>query len=410
MRWRGSLQHYCRSEQASDLKNSSPVSFMIVTVMPAFSVIVSLALPEASAALPVTERESVTFASSDFLHGVSGANFGLAMASMIQTDNNQTAPDRIPPPPPPSAVSITTYVFGGYGQIDISGTSYSNGQTVSLTSGSTYSISPSGVTSGHSFIQWEANSGLLGSVTSSLTSYTPEYNGNLVLVLQATSGSNWAGYVESTASGNSINSLEGSFVLPSFNSYVSGVYTAGTNQEQVGYWGGIGGFFGSDLWQGGIAWMINSSSSNPVLVAWWEAYPVNGPQYLWGETSYLGLTPGATISVLLSISASNDQSSITIGNPNWDGTGVGHSFSVTLNGFTPNLKSGEWILEAPGKVAPNVNPVTFTVSSSLNTYTNLAGPVYKVYAQYVWNFGAFTQYFVPTTITGDDQFTINYHT
>jgi hypothetical protein len=305
----------------------------------------------------------------------------------------------------PGYVSVTTYIFGGKGKINIGGTVYSNGAVVYLLIGSVNSISPSGVSSGSKFLQWETDCGPIGSTSSSSTTFTSNSNGDLVLVLQTTSGSNWAGYVESTASGNSITSLEGSFVIPSFNSYVTGVYTAGTSKEIVGFWGGIGGFFGSYLWQAGIAWMVNSSSSAPVLVAWWEPYP-QSVQYLWGETSFLGLTAGANIEIMLSVSTSTGYSSATIDNLN-----TGNSFTISYK-FTPNVQSGEWILEAPGTVAPNVGSVTFTVtaSSGLNVYGNLLGPVYKTYAQYVWNFGGFTQYFVPTTISNNDQFTVNYHT
>jgi hypothetical protein len=165
--------------------------------------------------------------------------------------------------------TFTVDVFFGYGRVAVGGVgTYTNGQVVTLTKNTQYSISPSGITSGWIFWQWQSNAATIGSITSSSTTLTPTASGSIVLVLQERGPSNWAGYVQS---GTNFTYAGGYFTLPSTYTYSPCNGGSPCPTEEVSYWVGIGGLASLDwLYQAGVVVTMTCSSCTPTANMWVE--------------------------------------------------------------------------------------------------------------------------------------------
>jgi hypothetical protein len=167
---------------------------------------------------------------------------------------------------PPSTVNYNIYVFGGYGEVDIAGNDYSNGQVASLNPSTTYSIQAFSINVAYKFFQWGTNAGSIDNYESYSTYLNTVYSsGSLVLVLNNTANNNlWADFVQSGSTG-SVISVTGEFYVPQAS------YVSGQNPDSIGIWVGIDGYSDCTLWQAGIVVNVSLNGAETVT-PWYETY------------------------------------------------------------------------------------------------------------------------------------------
>lgn len=322
------------------------------------------------------------------------------------------SPSSISPPPPGTTVYVTAYIYGGLGDIKVSypGGSYSNNSTIYLLEGQQITISPTNLNSNYVFYQWITNCGSIGNSMDSSTSFTPQGNGSLTMIIHLISPDyNWGGYIET---GNKITSVSTQLVLPTSVSYVSGVTNSFSSKELVDFWVGIGGSSSSaDLWQAGLSIQINSSSSNkPYVYAWYEYLYSgnNGPSPI--NVTGLQIVLGDTVDITISYNQSTGTSYYYFYIVN---TGANKGGNLQ---FSPDTTTGEWIGEDPGGaywVIPNFGNVIFSVdkSTSGSAYANLYAPILNIETWDSWQYNLFwsiTQEMNPGAVSSGDQFTLSY--
>ncbi len=320
-----------------------------------------------------------------------------------------------------SSVNVILNIFGGVGKINIDGTSYSNGNTVSLCSGEKYTISPSNVASGYSFFEWEETGGEFGGTSNSwtiasTTTFYPDVSYcELALILNATDPQvspfigSWSGYVES---GTAFARVSATFAVQSV-SYISGVKNNSHPQEFVLQWVGIGGLLGTAaLWQIGLIYMVNSSTSKEQVQGFYET--TGGSS---GNTGFVFVPfhtyPGDTVTAVVTYS-----NGICRGYLN-DST-TGSKFSTSNIEFSPNTQTADWVVEDPQTcgvfgclinqyVIPQFGSMSFgSISSTAGT---LVGPVVVLWTWVEWSLssgGNLIQYMYPKIITSSDTSIVTY--
>ena len=312
--------------------------------------------------------------------GVQNHSNGLPVAvfgAYAATGNNGTpapSPMVITPPPggggggsPPSTINYNIYVFGGYGEVEIAGNDYSNGQSVSLSPSTTYSVQAVSINIAYKFFQWETNSGSIDNYEASSTSLNTGYSsGSLALVLNSTATTDaWAGFVQS-GSTNSVTSVTGEFYVPQAS------YVSGPHPDHIGIWVGIDGFSNQILWQAGISVNVSSNGAETVT-PWYETYP-NPPVY----DNSIHFSTGNLVQVWTNYS--NGESTFKIIDYS-----TRQSWGKTVSFSLQDDSYAEWIVEDPSGyfTMPDYGTITWLdVSSNLG---NLISPLTAV-------FQSFTEY------------------
>ncbi|MBX8636121.1 MAG: hypothetical protein KIS30_09050 [Thermoplasmata archaeon] len=331
------------------------------------------------------------FASIPFLFPVAGSktrgndNFN---ATNVNASQGTMSPDRLPPPPP-STVSVTIYIYKSQAQVNVAGTTYSNGQTTTLDKYSVYSISPVSIAGGDTFLEWMTSAGFFissgGQVsTSSTDSFEPTGNGDLVLVPNSTVVSNWAGYEQS---GSAISGATGTFNIP-ITQYTGGVTNGPSSEELVYIWVGIGGTTSESFWQAGIGIDYANLGSSPRVFAWYEDPAIN-PSVVVINNFY----PHEGDNITVTVSYSSGTGSYII-QDNTNGK-IASGSENNLGSIQQN--TAEWIVEWTGYVLPSFSNIPFSFIGS-NTYNAFHSPVKSAWNSYTWDtlLGTLTQKLLPT--------------
>lgn len=309
-------------------------------------------------------------------------------ATTTNTFQSTIQPDRLPPPPP-SSVSVTIYIYKGQGEVNIAGTTFSNGQTVTLNQYYVYSISPINIASDDIFLEWMTSAGFFTSnsgqvSTSSTDSFEPTTNGDLILVPNSTVAANWAGYEQP---GSTISSATGTFNIPN-TQYTGGVTNGPSSEELVYIWVGIGGTTSNNFWQAGIGIEYANSASSPWVFAWYENPAIN-PSVVVINNFY----PHEGDNITVTVSYSGGTGSYTI-QDNTNGK-IASGSENNLGGIQQN--TAEWIVEWTDYVLPSFNNIPFSFIGS-NIYNAFHSPVKSTWNSYTWYtlFGTLTQKLLPT--------------
>ena len=255
----------------------------------------------------------------------------------------------IPPGGGGGCTSITYEVYiyntepaGSFAQVVIDGSAYSDGALVTLCVSTAHSISASidnVVGPGFSFSYWYIIDGSVSSRAASSTTLTTgsafQLDAMIEMVLSANNYYEWGGYI---ASGNSITSAWGSFVMPGGPYYQEGGCSA---TDVMGMWVGIGGVNGN-LWQAGVEATLSPTSNCFVQLTftpWYGSAP--------GNVHYLSLTVCGGEEVDIQLSVSGSYASATI-----DTCNGFDSYSSPQVQFTPDRTTVEWVAEAPSYEPP----------------------------------------------------------
>ena len=347
-----------------------------------------------------------------FVFGQSAGNG----SSDSHSSRSGITPNMFPRPPGgggSTTVQVTLYIFDSAGQIEINGSSYSNGTTVSLISGGWYNINAVNINSGYTFYKWITDSnGYISDQNSGTTVFYPSNTGSLTMVIQGPN-TNWGGL---EVSGKGFNSVSTSITLPSSVEYpywVNGynqqiTWGTCTTTEEVGFWTGLGGMTGN-LWQAGIAIRQNSSSSTPWVYAWYEYVGLPGtpssytilPVPLYG----IHVTLGDQVEVSIKVGGVGGQEVgyYTFTDDSVTQQTISGSVALPPNFFVNYPVSAEWVTEAPGIVALNFNSVLFsgfqTSFSSGSSYSYLYAPLATGVGMENFYYGLsyLHQYFTPYT-------------
>jgi hypothetical protein len=164
--------------------------------------------------------------------------------------------------------------------------------------------------------------------------------------LTQVSSTNWAGYADDNAAGNTYTSLAGNWTEP------TGTCTSTTSLAV--FWVGIDGFTSGSVEQDGT--LIECSGGRVFYFTWWEMFPTNSIQVVGSS-----VRPGDAISASVVRSGSTYTLKVT------DSTHTANSFTKTETCSTCANSSAEWIAEAPsgsGGVEPLTNFHSWTLSSA----------------------------------------------
>lgn len=269
---------------------------------------------------------------------------------------------------PPSTVNYNIYVFGGYGEVDIGGNDYSNGQVASLNPSTTYSIEAVSINVAYKFFQWETNAGSINNYEASSTYLNTVYSsGSLVLVLNNTAINNiWAGFVQSGSTG-SVTSVTGEFYVPQAS------YVSGQSPDSIAIWIGIDGYSDYTLWQAGISVNVSSNGAETVT-PWYETCDAASPSPPIYDNS-VHFSPGNLVQVWTNYS--NGESTFKIVDYS-----TGQSWGKTVSFILNDDSSAEWIVEDSGGnyIMPDYGTIAWLdVSSNLG---NLISPLTSIHQSY----------------------------
>lgn len=214
------------------------------------------------------------------------------------------------------------------GQILLENHAFIQGQSAWLTKGVGYSVTAQGFASGFTFFQWATGSGSVSSPTSATTTFTPS-SASAALDLQVGYPSNWGGLVYD---GATASEAQGEFTLPTF--------TASDSTVAVGFWVGIGGVDGTNLWQAGVL-LIYGSTGDTINAFYEEIGPSCGgcPAVL----SSTDIPQGQTFSIVITATSGGTDSFSVIDVTN----GVTYD-SGSITGFVAGSQTAEWISECSG--------------------------------------------------------------
>ncbi len=324
----------------------------------------------------------------------------------------------------PSTVKVAFYIFDGQGEISLDGVDYSDGSSISLTSGSWYSISAANIGSGFSFYEWLSNGGTVKGSQSSSTTFMPSSSGSLSLILfkeNPNDTNNWAGYEE--YSSNGLSQASAIIDVPSSISYVNGVWQgAHTSTETVAFWVGLGGdgnvvtIANSALWQAGVSIQMNSSGS-----MWISAfYEYVGSESI-SPVHLFNVYPGDVVYVDISLHIFNlaDEKGYYTIRDETQGFYASNSINLPTEFYYEYPFTAEWITEDPASgpvnyyVIPDFNLATFQSVQSGNTsgmnqpFVYMFGPVLNEKVTVEWNSETFDQGLTPGTTNSID-FTVSY--
>ena len=291
--------------------------------------------------------------------------------------------------------TLTFYVWPAAGSIYFNGQWYGDGQTASFSGpcGTSYWVSGS---FGLSFFQWLSDAGTFGPITPNgchcQAQFTPTGSGSVTAVMGVPNGL-WAGYV---LQGTGVTQVTGHFQIPTSASFVDG----GTNPQALLIWAGIGGWFGSNLWQAGIqikCWWILGCFLNPFF----ENFP-DPPQ------AAGGISPswGDDISITVTYTPATHVGTYTM----TDNTRGGTSNGNFVLPHPPDTTSAEWIAE-PGWASGNTNSPSFSTFS-------ITIPTSNLYSSTI--FGRLARFTTSNTVNGIAQtvepsnivpfsFSVSYH-
>lgn len=336
-------------------------------------------------------------------------------------------PDRLPPPP--STVSVIVDVYNGIGTVIIGQAAYSNGQVATLEQGYAYALSVGTISQPFQymtvhFTQWMSTAGSVTNTADSSTTFVPETNGAVVMVLMSEPNIpnlyvNWGGYI---ASGSNIEKASGQFNIAYNLQYYYGVTGAPSSNEYLSEWVGLGGTSSSsNLWQAGIVIKVTSSEVSYYAFA----AAVTSNSYTEFDSSSIFnqyLYSGENISVNVWYEPTTGTCYWTVHGLNTISGYYVPPADAWFNGsctFAPGTSSAEWIGEDPvasgtnnGYVEPVYTyPIVFS-GMSLNSNTNsLVAPVMGQYEQDAWNLllgGYVVQQLIPSSISNENSFTLAY--
>ncbi len=117
---------------------------------------------------------------------------------------------------------------------------------------------------------------------------------------------NWAGYAVTGGTG-SVTQVTGSWVQPSVSCSRSSTYAA--------FWDGIDGYNSNTVEQGGT--LAYCSGGHAYYYAWYEFYPAASV-----DITSLSVSPGSTVSVTVSYSASDFSITVKVGSSSYTKTGT----------------------------------------------------------------------------------------
>jgi Peptidase A4 family len=263
-----------------------------------------------------------------------------------------------PPPPPPPPNELITFYSADWGAgvcVSVSCSSCNSpvtyGNHFYIERGVPVTISPCNLGGGLVFSQWLSDSGLLGSSTSSSTTFTPQTSGYLWLVVRSSGSNNYAGYVLDYQ-GMTVNSVSATITVPTSVTWLQCTEPEGGacpnlnipgygtvyNAEVTSLWVGL--FGGGDIWQAGIDVIAGTNllatTHYSLVAAWYQDYP-NGKTYLYNSIN-IGL--GQSVNVYVSQASSTSAYYYFYDYSN-SGTTQGY---VSFNAPTSNA---EWIMETP---------------------------------------------------------------
>ncbi|HZY91997.1 MAG TPA: hypothetical protein VFG07_04380 [Thermoplasmata archaeon] len=349
------------------------VVIVIVSALVVLSLVGVFTAPEASAGQTATQSRDSTS----------------APACVPCPDKVHCVPYCNPPPPPPP-VTVSFYVFQGYGQISFGGTTYSDGGSASVTQYSTIPIAPVNVANNFQFVEWVID---LNGVVSTNTVTNPSIPipgaGSISMVLEYSTQISWAGYVVTPHSSSiTYTAASGAFQLPSSIAAWNGCqYSAQGCQsdEYMGFWIGIGGVLGSGLWQAGAFVDFNVILDTYTVSYFDEFIPASGTPIIKIVGVYLA-SAGDTFTDSISIAAAGGQYTYTASvSDTTDSQATPFSDSKTESSLVDE-RTVEWIAEDPcasGSYTPirgscssfSLLPQVTSTSFTSFSYTPSSGPV-----------------------------------
>jgi len=274
-----------------------------------------------------------------------------------------------------------------------------NGDDLYVQQGVQVTISPCGLGgTGDTFSQWLSNSGALGNPTSPTTTFTPESNNSLWLIVGSYGLNNYAGYAVSYP-GMTVNSVGATITVPSSVTYISCPYGQGGqcpkinvpgygdiwNAEVVSMWVGLASGDSSAIWQAGIDVIAGTTlpvlgSAITVVTAWYEAYP-NPTFWL-----YNFITIGLGHSVNVDVSKVNATSAYYYFYDN-----TNHQINQNYVSFAAPTRQAEWIVESPQLTSGNYiimptvpAPVFANPTAALSCSPNYCPPLGNTYESAVY--------------------------
>jgi hypothetical protein len=169
---------------------------------------------------------------------------------------------------------------------------------------------------------------------------------------------NWSGYADTNASGNTYSVVTGSWKQPSIS-------CSGFSEQLAAFWVGIDGLDSSSVEQDGT--LGECFLGFTFYYTWWEMYPTNAIQVV-GES----LAAGDSITASVVRSGTSYTLKVT------DATHTADSFSTTQTCSTCVNSSAEWIAEAPSSssgVEPLANFHSWAESGATVTSGSTAGVI-----------------------------------
>jgi hypothetical protein len=191
----------------------------------------------------------------------------------------------------------------------------------------------------------------------------------------ATTSSNWGGYAVQTISSDPVDSVTGSWVVPT---------VTGTGTTYSALWVGIDGYSSSTVEQIGTEQdVVNGKAS---YSAWWEMYPSGS-----NTISKITVNAGDTITASVTYQSATSNFLLTISDSP-KGGGAAETYSTTQalasQGRTRTVaqrSSAEWIIEAPSNgysILPLANfgtasfsEASATLGTTTQTTSGATGPI-----------------------------------
>jgi len=283
----------------------------------------------------------------------------------------------------PTDQVLTAQIYGGAGQIILNGQTLTSGEQLTLGSGSVVSVSALNIPSGYTFWGWVSDDGTFQSASSSSTQFTVGEdksgvgNVSLVLLYGGTAGNNWGGLV---MGGTSYTQVSATVTVPTSVSYVSyrgddiclSSLDAPYCPEILGYWIGIGGFLGTNLWQAGYFITAFPYTGADSVQLFYEAVGSGGtPQAVLGPT----ISFGATLSIVTSFDPITQDDSFQISCVGSPCSGLSQPWGLTYDSFVPDTAYADFVVEIGGTAGPTAS-VTFSSPSTVDS-----GVVANTFAQ-----------------------------